>query len=152
MVRASARELPRVTASRHQRRENAKRAACCLPARRDRGSSKRPHSRLTRSTIPSPPRHKSPPTAPPQTPAATTAQTFTDSLNHQITHRLKLFTATTRKPKPARLNASTQPPDTPAQPSRTLPLLCSLKSSSHHHQSPLSHLSPDPSSDPLNPL
>ena len=29
-VRASAREIPHTTASRHQRRENAKRAACCL--------------------------------------------------------------------------------------------------------------------------
>ena len=41
-VRASAREIPHTTASRHQRRENAKRAACCLPARRDRGISKHP--------------------------------------------------------------------------------------------------------------
>jgi len=44
MVRASAREIPRTTASRHQRRENAKRAAGCLPLRVDRGISKRPRS------------------------------------------------------------------------------------------------------------
>ena len=48
MVRASAREIPHATASRHQRRKIAKRAACCLLCASDRGISKRPHSRQKR--------------------------------------------------------------------------------------------------------
>ena len=93
MVRASAREIPHATASRHQRRKIAKRAACCLlcasivesrnaryslqnrptqPPHRfhlaalsqtapalicalTRSTTRTPH----RSTLPSPPRHKS---------------------------------------------------------------------------------------------
>lgn len=41
-VRASAREIPHTTASRHRAAKNAKRAACCLLLRVDRGISKDP--------------------------------------------------------------------------------------------------------------
>lgn len=41
-VRASAREIPRTTAKAPEPRKREARGLCCLPARRDRGISKRP--------------------------------------------------------------------------------------------------------------
>lgn len=184
MVRASARENPHATASRHQRREIAKRAACCLLCASIVESR---NARYSLQNRPTQPPHRFPPCrsltdrasahlcpdtlhnahASPLYSSITTAPQIRPP---QLHHRPKTLRSSRPSPthsttkSPIVLSSSPQPPANPnlhalqhlhttAQPPLNLsprpalpcPSLCSLKSSSHHHQSPLSHLSSDPS-------
>ena len=163
MVRASAREIPHATASRHQRRKIAKRAACCL---------------LCASIVESRNAHTAASPLPP-------CRSLTDRASAHLCpdtlhHRPKTLRSSRPSPthsttkSPIVLSSSPQPPanpnlhalqllHTPAQqllnlaPSSPLPcpsLLSQILIS--HHRSPPSLISPLtphlPSAPPLNPL
>lgn len=188
MVRASAREIPHATASRHQRRKIAKRAACCLLCASIVESR---NARYSLQNRPTQPPHRFPPCrsltdrasahlcpdtlhnahASPLYSSITTAPQIRPP---QLHHRPKTLRSSRPSPthsttkSPIVLSSSPQPPanpnlhalqllHTPAQQllnlaplSRFLALLCSLKSSSHHHHLSLPPLTP--SSDPLHHL